>query len=109
MSEKEDKAAAKKRNAGVAKLTHEAMRDKISFTKTLQAIDEAEMHLRGLAVQESEPSTARIGAYNALLNSKWNKMKKLLPDLKSIEHSGQGLYTVKVVDLTGNAPDDDES
>ena len=84
---KEDKIL-KKRVDSRNKQAKESMRDKISFTKTLSSINEAEEVLIGLIKQEEEPSNARIGAIRALLDSKWKKMNKQLPDLKAIEVTG---------------------
>jgi len=78
-----------KKRTGKIKAAHkEAMREKMSFTKTLKSIDEAEDSIAALAKAEDEPSNARIGAYKALLDSKWKKMDRLLPALKAIEHTG---------------------
>jgi len=66
----------------------EVMRDKISYTKTLKSIDEAEDTLKVFVTQEAEPSTARIAAMKALMDSKWKKMDRLLPVLKAIEYTG---------------------
>lgn len=85
---KEDKIL-KKRVDSRNKQAKESMRDKISFTKTLASINEAEEVLISLIKQEEEPSNARIGAIRALLDSKWKKMNKQLPDLKAMELTGE--------------------
>jgi len=64
-------------------------RKSISFTKTLQGIDEAEQLLVAMLEKNGEPSNARVGAIKALLDSKYKKLNKLLPDLKAVEMSGE--------------------
>jgi len=88
MADSKENKLMKDRAANRDNQAKEIMRDKISFTKTLTSIDEAEEVLLGLIRQEEEPSNARIGAIKALLDSKWRKMNKQLPDLKAIELSG---------------------
>ncbi len=65
----------------------QTMRDKISFTKTLKDIDAAEIVLFDM-IKEPETTSAQVGVINALLNSKWKKISKLLPDLRHSEISG---------------------
>ncbi len=104
MNIEKEKAAMKVRNASVKHLTHEAMRDKISFTKTLTLIEGVEGTLREMvAEQGKEPSTARVGALRALNESYWRRIDKILPSLKAVEVTGGGRLHVSVTDLTGNA------
>lgn len=77
-----------RRKVETQRLTHEAMREKISFAHTLNDIIDAEAKLRIWSEQEEPPSNGHIGAIRTLLDSKWKKLNKLLPDLKAVEHSG---------------------
>ncbi len=104
MNIEKEKAAMKVRNAAVKHLTHEAMRDKISFTKTLKLIEGVEGTLKAMvAEQGKEPSTARVGALRALNESYWRRIDKILPSLKAVEVTGGARMLVSVTDLTGNA------
>ncbi len=88
MSDNKQKITRSKITDNIKAVTKETMRDKISFTKTLQSIDEVEDKLLVMIEQEDEPSNARIGAMKALMDSKWKKMDRLLPVLKAIEYTG---------------------
>ena len=79
---------AQKRITGIKEAYKEERRNQISFTKTLKSIDDIELKLWTAFIADEEPSNGKIGAAKALLDSKWKKMNKLLPDLKAIEHSG---------------------
>jgi len=72
------------------KEVNEAERRKsISFTKTMAGIDEAENELLIMIRDKAnEPSNGRVGAIKALLDSKYKKLNKLLPDLKAVEMTG---------------------
>jgi len=89
-----------KRSDHVLATKKESMREKISFGITIKTIEEIEVSLKCLAEGEADPSTARIGAYKALLDSKWRKIDKLLPSMKAVELSGSLEAQVKVKDLT---------
>jgi len=76
------------------KEVNEAERRKaISFTKTMQSIDEAEVMLVDMVKADDEPSATRVSAIRVLLDSKFKKLNKLLPDLKAVAMSG---------DMSGN-------
>ena len=65
-------------------------REAISFTKTMSGIDEAEKELLiMIRDKDNEPSNGRVGAIKALLDSKYKKLNKLLPDLKSVEMTSE--------------------
>ena len=88
MTESKAKIQRSKRTDHIKAERKESMRQKISFAKTLQSIDETESSLIDLARGVDEPSNARIGAYRALLDSQWKKMDRLLPSLRAVEHTG---------------------
>jgi len=75
------------------------MREKMSFSQTLNVIGEAEEQLLAFAKGEGEPSNGRVGALKALLDSKWKRIDRVLPPLKAIEHSGEdgGTMTIQLV------------
>jgi len=64
-------------------------RQSISFTVTLKGIDNAEAELLTMIQdKEEKPCQARVGAIKVLLDSKYKKLNKLLPDLKAVEMTG---------------------
>jgi len=62
------------------------MREKLSFTQTIIQIDNLEDEILNLARSEGEITNGAVSAFTAVLNSKWKKINKLLPDIKAIEH-----------------------
>ena len=84
MVDKIEKDVLAKRKASRDSQTQDDMRKKISFTKTLSSINDAEEVLLGM-IKEPETTSAQVGVINALLNSKWKKMDRLLPVLKALE------------------------
>lgn len=86
---KTTRRASTKRAQNTKELTQEAMRQKISFTKTLTAIEKNEAELSKLAKGAKDPSAARVGAIKALQDSHWKKMDRLLPALKAVEITGE--------------------
>ncbi len=88
MAELVEERVWKKRKASRDNQAKQDMRDKISFTKTMKSIDEAEKVLLDMVKSDEEISNGKVGALKALLDSKWKKINKRLPDLKAIEHSG---------------------
>ncbi len=87
MADNKEKEILSKRVQSRDAQAKESMREKISFTKTLSSIDEAENKLLAM-VGDAEVTSAQVGVINALLNSKWKKMDRLLPVLKAIEYTG---------------------
>jgi len=85
-----------KRKKWTDDLTHEAMRQKISFTKTLNDINENEVWLQEKKESGEKLDSTQISAMKILIDSKWRKLDKLLPALKAIEHTGKGGGAVSV-------------
>ena len=94
-----DKKRGKARDAQAK----ESMREKISFTKTLKSIDDSELLLLSM-INDDDLSSAKVGAVNALLGSKWKKMNKLLPDIKAIEITGENGEPIKTVSQVNFMP-----
>jgi hypothetical protein len=65
------------------------MREKMNFSMSLKAISEAEVALAKLIEAEEDPSNGRVGAIKALLDSKWRRIDKILPQLKAVELAGE--------------------
>ncbi len=89
MPNSKEKIPRSKITDNIKAVTKASMRDKISFTKTLSSIDDAEEKLLLMIKSSDEPSNARIGAMKAFMDSKWKKMDRLLPVLKAIEYTGE--------------------
>lgn len=62
-------------------------REKLSFAKTLASIIRLENKL-----EKFEDTQSLV----AVLNSKWKRMNKLMPDLKAIESSGNNTLEVHI-------------
>ena len=84
MVDKIEKDVLEKRKLSRDNQTQDDMRKKISFTKTLSSINDAENVLLDM-IKEPDTTSAQVGVINALLNSKWKKMDRLLPVLKALE------------------------
>lgn len=67
--------------------TQADLRDRIANGTIIGEIKAAERKVEELA-QNEEPNKGRISAYRLLLDSKYRRLGKILPDLKAIEHSG---------------------
>lgn len=66
------------------------MREKLSFTQTIVQIDLLEDEILDLARSEGEITNGTVSAFTSVLNSKWKKINKLLPDIKAVELAGRG-------------------
>lgn len=86
-----------KRKTALKAEAQEVMREKLSYAKTLASIVSTENALQDMMTAEEEPSNARIGAARTLLDSKWKRINKILPDLKAIEMSGEVGVTLPAV------------
>ena len=78
-----------KRAKALIEESREAMRQRMSFGQTLSDIERAEDNLFEMIDAEIDPSSARVGAIKAILDSKWKRIDRLLPPLKAIELSGE--------------------
>lgn len=63
--------------------TRAVLREKVKAEEALDSIAEIEGMLRD---KHSELGPAQVGALKAVLDSKWKRVAKALPDLKSVEH-----------------------
>lgn len=88
MSDLHTKKATTKRAQALREESKLAMREKISFTKTLNAIGDVEDKLKEMALGDAEPSNGRVGALRTLLDSKWKRMDRILPPMKAVEITG---------------------
>ncbi len=107
----EKEVLAKRKESRKAQ-SKEAMREKISFTKTLKDIEKVESILLGYAQQDDEPSNGRVGALRAYMDSKWKKMVRLLPALKAVDMTvgnpdGSPIYMPIIKRFDGSVDKDD--
>lgn len=59
------------------------LRDKINAEAALDEIEQIESKLHSKAGKLSAPA---VGALKAVLESKWKRVAKILPDIKAVEH-----------------------
>lgn len=67
----------------------EDLRARIADGTTIGEIKALEGEVRDLSIGDREPSNGRIGAYRLLLDSKFRRLNKRLPDLKAVELTGE--------------------
>ncbi len=115
MTDNRGKNTPARRVAAVKAEKYDSMRAKMSFHKAIKAISEAEQVLVD-AINKTETedekglSNAKIGAIRTLIDSKWRRIDKLLPNLKAVELSG-GISVrnvVRIINLDGEQGEDDE-
>lgn len=66
--------------------SQDVMRERLCFSATLNVIDEIEDQMYQM-VQDEDLDTPRIQAMKVLLDTKYRRINKLLPDLKAVEQS----------------------
>lgn len=62
-------------------------REKLNFHRTLASLTRLENKLEKIGDTQ---------ALVAVVNSKWKRLHKLMPDLKAVEHSGSNELTIKI-------------
>ena len=99
MSETINKMDRDKRKKKLRADSQAEWREKMNYTKVMQDITKAEEELLKIANEDDN-----LSAYRLLLDSKWKKINKLLPDIKETvnvhEHTGDAFNEIllKVVD-----------
>ncbi len=83
INEKVENADKKRKNREIQHKN--SLREKISFVQTINQITKIEDEVLELAKNEVDLAAPTITAYKTVLDSKWKKINKLLPDLKAIE------------------------
>ena len=103
MSETINKMDRDKRKKKLRADSQAEWREKMNYTKVMQDITKAEEELLKIANEDDN-----LSAYRLLLDSKWKKINKLLPDIKETvnvhEHTGDAFNEIllKVVDGSGS-------
>lgn len=80
---------AEKRRETLKRQRHEDLRARIANGMTVAEIIKGEKQAEEL-LAEAEPNAARISALRLLLDSKYRRLAKVLPDLKAVELTGEG-------------------
>lgn len=90
------KKNAAARRAKLKAETQEDYRNKLNLGKTIASINDIENHLHGHARGLKTRVLHDPQAMRWVLESKWKRLGKLMPDLKAIETSGDNTVTIHI-------------
>ncbi len=76
--------------------TQAAYRERLNLGRTINDIQNIENHLRGHARGLKTKRLHDPQAMRWVLESKWKRLGKLMPDLKAIETSGDNTVTIHI-------------
>ena len=76
--------------------TQEDYRQKLNLGRTISAINQIENHLHGHARGLKTKLLHDPQAMRWVLESKWKRLGKLMPDLKAVETSGKNELTITI-------------
>ncbi len=101
MTDSKARKTPSKRALAMKAEARKVMREKIDFGQALTDIGKMENTLAELIKGEAEISNARIGAIRTFLDSKWKRIDRVLPPLKSLEVGGDPENTAPILLVTG--------